>query len=153
MPKEFDQNTVLCRRPWPAWPCQSPRQVARRIALAAAWLVILCCIPSLFAQLGGKGEVKGTVKDSMGAVVPTATITATENSTSVTITRKSNSTGDFDLSPLDPGIYTIVVSAPGFEKQTQENIQVNALETQDYNPVLVVARRRADDRFRRASAA
>ena len=104
----------------------------------AAFAVLLCCLPSAFAQLGGKGEVKGTVKDAMGAVVPNATLTATENSTGVHVVRKTNSAGDYDLSPLDPGIYTIVVTAAGFETETQIDVHVNALEIEDYNPVLRV---------------
>jgi hypothetical protein len=125
MPNDFEQITVLCR----------PQ---RRVALVAAFAVLLCCLPSAFAQLGGKGEVKGTVKDAMGAVVPNATLTATENSTGVHVVRKTNSAGDYDLSPLDPGIYTIVVTAAGFETETQIDVHVNALEIQDYNPVLRV---------------
>ena len=125
MPNDFEQITVLC--------CPQ-----RRVALVAAFAVLLCCLASAFAQLGGKGEVKGTVKDAMGAVVPNATLTATENSTGVHVVRKTNSAGDYDLSPLDPGIYTIVVTAAGFETETQIDVHVNALEIEDYNPVLRV---------------
>jgi Carboxypeptidase regulatory-like domain/TonB-dependent Receptor Plug Domain len=98
----------------------------------------LLCLPCAYAQLAGKGEIKGTVKDPTGAVVPNATLTATESSTNVTLTRKTTSSGDYDMSPLDPGVYTIVVVASGFERQTQFNLHVNALEIQDFNPVLTV---------------
>ena len=90
------------------------------------------------AQLSGKGEIKGTVKDPTGAVVANATVTATAVSTGVSVTRPTNSTGDYDLSPLGAGVYTVTVVATGFEKQTQTNLQVNALEVMNYNPVLTV---------------
>src|ERR1035437_5575946 len=90
------------------------------------------------AQLSGKGEIKGTVKDPTGAVVANATVTATAVSTGVGGTRPTNSTGDYDLSPLGAGVYTLTVVATGFEKQTQTNLQVNALEVMNYNPVLTV---------------
>src|ERR1035437_2605826 len=90
------------------------------------------------AQLSGKGEIKGTVKDPTGAVVANATVTATAVSTGVSVTRPTNSSGDYDLSPLDAGVYTVTVVATGFEKQTQTNLQVNALEVMNYNPVLTV---------------
>ena len=90
------------------------------------------------AQLAGKGEIKGTVTDPTGAIVQNATVTATEESSAVSTTRTTNSAGVYDLSPLDPGIYTVTVSASGFEKLMQSNVHVNALEIQSYNPVMTV---------------
>ena len=90
------------------------------------------------AQLAGKGEVKGTVKDPTGAVVAGATVTATEVSTGVSTTRPTNSSGLYDISPLDAGVYVVTVTAAGFEKQTQADVHVNALEIADYDPVLTV---------------
>jgi hypothetical protein len=90
------------------------------------------------AQLSGKGEIKGTVKDPSGAVVANATVTATDVSTGVSTTRKSNSSGEYDISPLDPAIYTVSVTATGFEKLSQNDVHVNALEIADYSPVLTV---------------
>jgi hypothetical protein len=90
------------------------------------------------AQLSGKGEITGTVKDPSGAVVANATVTATSVATGVNASRPTNAAGVYDISPLDAGMYTVTVTATGFEKQTQENVQVNALEIQDYDPVLTV---------------
>jgi Carboxypeptidase regulatory-like domain len=90
------------------------------------------------AQLSGQGEIKGTVKDPSGAVVANAVVTATEGTTGLSITRKTSSSGDYDMSPVDPGIYSVSTVATGFEKLTQNNVHVNALEIVDYNPVLTV---------------
>ena len=90
------------------------------------------------AQLSGKGEIKGTVKDPSGAVVANATVTATDVSTGVSTSRTSNTSGEFDISPLDPAIYNLSVTANGFEKLTQNDVHVNALEIANYNPVLTV---------------
>jgi hypothetical protein len=90
------------------------------------------------AQLSGKGEIKGVVKDPSGAVVTNATVTATEVSTGVSTVRTTNSSGIYDISPLDAGVYLVTVTASGFEKQTQTDVHVNALEIQNYNPVLTV---------------
>src|SRR5947199_6945082 len=88
------------------------------------------------AQLSGKGEIKGTVKDPSGAVVTNATVTATDNKTGVSTSRPTNLSGDYDISPLDAGIYTVTVTATGFQKLTQADVHVNALETATYNPVV-----------------
>jgi hypothetical protein len=90
------------------------------------------------AQLAGQGEIKGTVKDSTGAVVAGATVTATEGSTGLSVTRTSNGEGNFDLTPMDVGIYSVITTATGFEKLSQINVHVNALEVVNYNPVLTI---------------
>jgi hypothetical protein len=88
--------------------------------------------------LAGKGEIKGTVKDPTGAVVANATVTATEASTGASTARPTNASGLYDISPLDAGVYVVTVTANGFEKLTQANVHVDALEIRDYDPVLTV---------------
>jgi hypothetical protein len=92
------------------------------------------------AQLSGKGAVTGTVADKTGAVIPGAVVAATNNATGITTTTTTTGAGDYVFSNLDPGIYTLATSAKGFEKLVQENIHVNAMESQTYNPVLTVGR-------------
>jgi hypothetical protein len=106
------------------------------------WLVLLVIAMmapiGAWSQLAGKGEITGTVTDKSGAVIPNADVTATSDSTGITITTKTTGAGAFNFSTLDPGNYTVVTSAPGFEKQAQKNIHVNAMEMQTYNPVLTI---------------
>jgi hypothetical protein len=90
------------------------------------------------AQLSGKGAVSGTVFDSTGAAVPGAVVVLTNDATGIATTTTSTSAGDYSVSTLDPGIYTVSVTAKGFEKQTQKDVHVNALETQTYSPRLTV---------------
>jgi Carboxypeptidase regulatory-like domain len=71
-------------------------------------------------------------------VIPGATVGATNSATGITTTTTTTGAGDFDFSNLDPGIYTVTVTAKGFEKLAQQNIHVNAMESQTYNPVLTV---------------
>jgi hypothetical protein len=106
------------------------------------WLVLLAVavVTPLMAnaQLSGKGAITGTVTDKTGAVIPDAAVAVTSTSTGITVTTKSTGAGDYNLSNLDPGVYTIAITATGFEKLTQQNVHVNALESQTYNPVLTV---------------
>jgi Carboxypeptidase regulatory-like domain len=95
---------------------------------------------SASAQLSGKGEIKGTVTDASGAVVPGATVTATSASRGTMTATKTTSAGDFALSTLDPDTYTVTVTAKGFETTKQENVTVNALEIADVNVSLTVGR-------------
>jgi hypothetical protein len=106
-------------------------------ALFSFLVILLLSVPSV-AQLAGKGAISGIVTDATGAVVPGAVITITNNDNGVSVTTTSTSAGDYSVSTLDPGIYTVVITAKGFEKQTQQNIHVDALETQTLSPKLTV---------------
>jgi hypothetical protein len=66
------------------------------------------------------------------------TVAATNDATGITTTTTTTGAGDFNFSNLDPGIYTVTTTAKGFEKLSQKNIHVNAMESQAYNPVLTV---------------
>src|ERR1700756_5562879 len=90
------------------------------------------------AQLSGKGEIKGTVTDSTGAVVPGANVTATSTTTGTKVTRTTSDGGEFDLTPLNNDIYAVTVTAKGFQTLTQENVHVNALEVADLKLTLTV---------------
>ncbi|HEY1741666.1 MAG TPA: carboxypeptidase regulatory-like domain-containing protein [Granulicella sp.] len=100
--------------------------------------VLLIMSGSAFAQLAGKGAVSGTVEDPTGAAVPGATIVVTNSANGIATSTTSTSAGDYSVSTLDPGVYTITITAPGFEKLTQQNVHVNALETQSFSPKLTV---------------
>ena len=85
------------------------------------------------AQTGGQGALEGTVTDSTGAVIPNATVTATDQASNVATTRQSSSAGLYSISPLIPGIYTITVKAAGFDTLVQKNIEVNGLTVTGFN--------------------
>src|ERR1700759_3675979 len=105
-------------------------------ALALVMIAALYSVGVSHAQLTGKGGISGTVTDPTGAAIPGAKITITNVTTGVSSRTTSTAAGDFSLSTLDPGTYNVVVVAAGFEQLTQQNVQVNALETQTLNPKL-----------------
>jgi hypothetical protein len=90
------------------------------------------------AQLAGKGEMKGTVLDSSGAVIPNAVITATSTTQGTKFTSTSTNSGDFDITNLSPDIYRVTVTAKGFQTVNQEGVHVNALEIADLKFSLTV---------------
>ena len=121
--------------------CEAPSRFLRFWVLGvAALFVVAMMIPlGARAQLAGKGAITGTVMDKTGAVIPGADVAATNIATGITTKTVSTSAGDYHFSDLDPAIYTVTTSAKGFQRLVQENIHVNALESQSYNPVLAVA--------------
>lgn len=107
------------------------------LGLLAAGLAGLAARPTM-AQLAGNGAIAGTVTDTTGATVPNATVTVMSLTTNQNTVRSTTSTGDYTVTPLPPGAYTVTVTASGFEKYVQENINVNALETVPLNIKLTV---------------
>lgn len=117
----------------------SLRRFAFRSTLTTAFaLSIFACGSSAMAQLAGKGAVTGKVTDPSGAAIPDATVVITNTATGIKTTVKSTGSGDYSAPALDPGIYTVTITAGGFTKLEQQNVHVNALETQTFNPALTV---------------
>jgi hypothetical protein len=98
----------------------------------------LSLAPAIRAQIGGGGSIQGTVSDPNGAVVPGATVVATNIATQVEATRQSNDSGVYVVSPLPPGEYKVVVTADGFRTLIQENVIVDALTAVTVNLKLEV---------------
>ena len=88
----------------------------------------LCFGASAFSQ-STVGTILGTVKDASGAVVPNATVVATnvdENTTRQTVT---NSNGDYSLLNALPARYSVTITAKGFETYTATDITLTARQT------------------------
>ena len=124
-------------------------KTSRRVTFSqrfSKWLVVLLLAvvgiagSVARAQISGTGAVSGTVQDPSGAVVANATVTATNIGTNVQTIRVTTKAGDYNITPLLPGTYTITVAAQGFEGYKQENVAVDALVTVGLNVKLTVGR-------------
>lgn len=108
--------------------------VKKQKTKSAAWLVkSLCFLAAVFllcsqcrAQIA-TAELSGNVLDASGAAVPNATVTATNVETAIAHKTVSGKNGDYVLTDLPPGNYSLTVEAPGFRKleQTGVELQVN----------------------------
>ncbi len=83
--------------------------------LAALSLVL----PVAFAQ-SEKGSLSGIVTDATGAVVAGATVTATDVGTNASRTIQTDTSGNYTISNLAPGTYSVKVSASGFGEIVQK---------------------------------
>jgi len=98
----------------------------------------LTAAPRALAQIGGTGSIQGVITDSTGAVIPGATVTATNVATGVKTERQTTGAGLYVLAPLPPGEYKITVSATGFRQLEQDRVIVDALSTVGLNLTLQV---------------
>ena len=106
---------------------------AKFISYILALLMVMVCVLSapnyVVAQIGGSGSIQGTITDPGGAVIPNATVVATNVATGVETTRQTTEAGLYVVTALPPGVYKVVVSLEGFQTVIQENIIVDALST------------------------
>lgn len=92
---------------------------ARTVAIFA--FAALAC----FAQTQ-TARLTGTVHDSSGAVVPNAKVTAVNTATRVETEATTNASGDYVMPALQPGVYSLLVEASGFNKASIQAIQLDA---------------------------
>lgn len=71
------------------------------------------------AQTMTTGSVQGTVTNPKNAVVPNATVALTDNAKGTVQTTTTNLSGNYQFGLLDPGSYTIRVTAPTFQPSTK----------------------------------
>ena len=95
-------------------------------ALRCGWIaaaIVLLAAQLAFAQAGTAG-LSGTVKDAQGAVVPGATVTATNQSLGVARTTTSNAEGAYAIPGLQPGEYAVKVELTGFRTFVHEKVEL-----------------------------
>ena len=95
------------------------------------------CTSFLQAQqtLGG---ITGEVTDASGGVIPNATVTVTDEQTSLTRSTKTNGSGAYTFVNLPIGTYTLTYTADGYEAQKTPHITVQADRTATVNASLKV---------------
>ena len=75
------------------------------------------------------GDIKGTVTDSTGGVLPAAMVTVTNIDTGVQRTDETDSTGNFRFFLLPPGDYEVKVQVRGLSTYTRRPVQVTVGKT------------------------
>jgi phosphatidate phosphatase APP1 len=83
-------------------------------------------ITSTLTLTGASGAITGTVTDPMGAVVPGATVRATNASSSAVYETTTDDNGRFVLANLPVGFYTVQFESPGFSTYVIEQAPVRS---------------------------
>src|SRR5215831_6466766 len=118
-------------------------QMNSKFASTSLWFLLASALvlftPSrTLGQIGGAGSIQGVVTDATGAVIPGATVTATNVATGVKNERLTTEAGLYVIAPLPPGRYTVAASIAGFKPIVQEKVIVDALSTVAVNLSLQV---------------
>ena len=105
---------------------------------ALVGVLLLVAVPCLLAQTSESGAITGTVKDTTGAVITTASVTITSLGTGQKRTVTTGDTGIYNFTLLAPGSYSLAIEAKGFKKLTVPSITVVVTETVALSNVLTV---------------
>ncbi len=95
------------------------RSHSRRLAIAATLVFPVAVstsllLPGVTAFAQASGTISGSVLDPSGATVPNASVVFHSNDTGTDRTTTSDGAGLYTFPNLQPGSYTLSVSAPGF---------------------------------------
>jgi len=88
-------------------------------------LLALCMSAVVFAQ-SERGNITGIVADPSGAAVPGAELAAILVATNTANKAVASASGEYNIANLLPGVYRLEVSAAGFKKSLQQNVNVSA---------------------------
>lgn len=85
--------------------------------------LILASLPCL-GQSTNAGDIRGSVTDSSGALIPGVTVTVTNVNTGVAKTFVTNESGLYDTDSIVTGSYTIAFAKDGFQKLVRGPVTV-----------------------------
>ena len=102
---------------------------------------VLLLTTTAFAQIAA--DLRGRVLDPSGAAVPNARVQLTETSTSITQATITSSTGDYIFTQLNPGTYSIDVTATGFQQLNRTGITLSVGQTVGVDLTLTIGSQQA----------
>ena len=98
------------------------------------WLLGLLIAALAFTQLPAfgqfsSGSLAATVTDASGAVIPQAKVVLKNEATGVLRDTVTNNAGFFNFPSIQPGTYTVTISAPGMQTFEEQGIVLNQGQT------------------------
>ena len=103
----------------------APRTCSSQVLPRLFWLlmILVCLCPLVVRGQEVAGTLNGIVTDSSGAVIPQATVTVTlDGVNAAEHVVKTDGSGNYTVTNLTPGTYTVAVAASGFEAFTAKGV-------------------------------
>ena len=83
---------------------------------------LVCAVTLALPAFSQNAQMTGTVTDATGSAVPGAEVIATNVESGVPRSSKTNEAGNYLITTLFPGQYTVTVSAAGFKQLKRESL-------------------------------
>src|SRR5438876_6021209 len=110
----------------------------RKSVVVISLLSVLVLCTQAFSQSSNAG-LSGNVSDRANALIPGATVTATNADTGVKSTGLTDETGTYNIPSLLPGLYTVSAELPGFQTRTYTDVRLGNAAQARLNFTLEVA--------------
>ncbi|HKG97903.1 MAG TPA: carboxypeptidase regulatory-like domain-containing protein, partial [Pyrinomonadaceae bacterium] len=105
--------------------------------IPALLTVLLLCAHVAFGQAqSNAADIQGTVKDSTGAVVANAAVTARNAGTNFSRNANTNDDGFYRIINVPPGDYELTVEAPNFKKSVLTKVTVTVGQAAQFDVTL-----------------
>src|SRR6266699_723957 len=75
------------------------------------------------------GTINGTVRDASGSVIQTCKVTVANKGTSSQRSLLTDQDGNYAFTNLEPGEYVITLEAPGFQRASYPDVQLDRKST------------------------
>jgi hypothetical protein len=104
-----------------------------KFVMKYAWLVALIFVTISCQAQEFRATLTGQVSDSSGALIPGATVTATNVDSGTSYKGKTTGQGVYYINYVLPGDYTIVAEAKGFKTTKQDGVRLLTAQTFNQN--------------------
>jgi hypothetical protein len=101
------------------------------------WIAVLALAGPAFAA-GDLGRLTGNVADSSGLALVDAFLAAVHEDTGIRRSVRTDSSGQYAIAGLEPGLYKVTARKPGFQTVAQLNVEVAAGATARVDFILPV---------------
>jgi hypothetical protein len=99
-------------------------------------IFLLCCGQQAWSQAAIGGGIRGVVTDPTGAIIPGAQLTLKSIGTNAVRVQKATAEGLYAFRDIDPGLYSLSVTAPGFEEKHFDRVTFVLNEIRELNVTL-----------------
>ena len=125
----------------------------KTLLVASVMAVLAVLFPRTAAAQTVTGTISGTITDPQGQVIPGATVTVVNESTNDSRVTVSDANGNFQVTNLQPGRYTVRVALQSFRTLERKNIVLSAGRAAGGRHSRAGGRRHRRDRRRRGEEA
>jgi Carboxypeptidase regulatory-like domain len=93
-----------------------------RLCICLAGALVACLLHTESARAQTAATIVGDITDSVGAVAPNITVTVIHEGTKIERKVQTNEAGQYRVTPLNPGTYTIQVEGAGFKREVRTGV-------------------------------